>query len=420
MFFREMYFRFRANKKTFIFLLSQVTVYFVLLGTFFAFTQELHYGKDALEKTYANKSIFQLLDGYYDPDEFESFREQKDALTILKKYYHGLDNAQSFQYLAMFNQGLVVNDRENKLSNIQMREETKEKIVKSFQMNRQAHDFFSLSISEGRSFGIEDFYDNQDRIPVIVGSNFSESVSVGDLFEVVYYQNIVTLEVVGVLDKNSKVYFNGDAEYYLDDHFVIPYINYLEPQNDFQEWFQEIVYFAMINGYIATNKTETASENMMAELETIAQNSGFHNYLFIGSNPNTQPYRGLMNVMNQNYRLAVWLFITAFVLNALTICLQLFLILKRSYPAFAIHYLYGATLSNLIFRLCCEIGMVLLGAVALSYTIMKYTLQITDINMLIGILSVAVLFSLAISLFPVYKLRTTQLAFLLNDEGGDN
>ena len=402
-----------------VFLLAQVTVYFVLLGTFWAFTRELHYGKDSLERTYEDISIFQLLDGYYDPEAFENFRARDDALAILKQYYNGLDNARGFHYFAMFNQSIIVNDPDNKLPNIASREETDDKRVKAFQMNQQAHDYFSLPISEGRTFCDADFYDKQARLPVILGSDYAEYISVGDLFEVSYYQNTLILKVVGILEKNSMVYFNGDAEYYLDDHFIIPFINYLEPEDAFQEWFQEIVYFAMVNGYIAIEKTDIAAQNMMAEIEVIAQSSGFNNYVFIGSNPHTQPYRGLMNILNQNYRLAVWLFVFSFVLNALVVCLQFILVLKKSYPAFAIHYLNGATLSALVIRVCCEMGAILLGAAALSYVIMKFLLHIADINVLVGLVIIAMLFSVAVSFLPVYKLRTTELASLLNDEGGD-
>lgn len=107
---REIMLYYRSHKVENIVLICQIAAFFILIGTFFAFTSEAHYGKSNIERAYKDKAIYQLIDGYYDPDEFESFRAEPNALNILKSYYNALNNAVSFQYLAMFNQNIIIDD----------------------------------------------------------------------------------------------------------------------------------------------------------------------------------------------------------------------------------------------------------------------------------------------------------------------
>ncbi len=391
-------------------LICQVTIFFMLLGTFMAFSSEIKYGKNDLERIYENKAIYKLLDGYFDPDEFTKFREQKSALDVLKKYYNKLNTASNFKYLAMFNQKIIIN---NFMERIPQATEGK---INSFQINKQAHDYFNLAVSKGRPFSLEDFKDNGNIIPVLMGSNYGENFSVGDRIEALYYQKEVTLEVVGILQQNTFLYFNGDSEFYLDNNIVLPYIDYNEPKTDFEEWFQEIVYFAMINGHILIEIGDEFANNMMTEVEIIAQETGFYNYLFIGANPNIQPYRGLINVINSNYSLVKWLFAFSFCLNVITICLQLYLMQKRRLPALAVHYLNGASLSNLIKQFSCEILTIILIAFVLNQIVLNYILKVADAETFIFLGITAIVLTFCISIFPIYKLIKFELISLINSE----
>lgn len=413
---KEIFYHFRSNKIITTLLICQATLFFILLGTFIAFTSEIRYGKENLEEIYDNKSIYHLLDGYYDPDEFSSFCSQADSLDIIKDYYAGLNSAKSFQYLAMFNQPIDIDNSKmnNPISNTDGEASTTK--LNSFQMNLQAHDYFRLSVSDGRTFSSADFEDNGNTIPLLVGSKYADSFSVGDCIPVIYYQKEITLKVVGILEENSIVYFNGDPEFYLDDYFVLPYIDYDPPESEFEEWFQKIVYFAMINGYISTENNDTSSNNMMTEVEAISQKTGFYNYSFIGSNPNFQPYRGLINVINSNYRLVGIFFVLSFLLNAATISLILYFEQKKRLPALAIHYLNGASIPGLAKEIVCESACIMILAFVLCQMVLSYILKINDMLSGIFLFVTAIVLILIVSILPIYKLINTQLTELLNNE----
>ncbi|MDR0382305.1 MAG: hypothetical protein LBH86_09995 [Oscillospiraceae bacterium] len=418
--FRELYFYLRHNKMTAFLLTCQISLYLVLLGTFMAFTSEIHYGKSNLENIYENKAIYHLLDGYFDPDEFSNFRDRSDALEILKEYYHELDSASSFQYLAMFNQDISIDAKEVAVNSYSESTDDVEHInVRSFQMNLQAHDYFMLDVSEGRAFVSNDFEDKNGILPVLLGNSFADYYKVGDEISVSFYQQEITLSVVGILSENSLLYFNGDPEFYLDDYFILPYVNYAPPETEYEEERQEIIYFSMINGYISIPEGDGEfTRVMMAEVEAISQKTGFDNYLFIGSNPNTQPYRGLINVMNANYNLVKTIFILSFVINAIVISLILFFEQKKRLPAFAIHYLHGASISILAKRLISEVLLIMLLSYALSQIILSSVLNINSIVPQITLFFTVVVLAVVVSILPISNIVRKPLVVFLNNEEG--
>lgn len=413
---REIILYYRSHKVENIVLVFQITILLVLIGTFFAFTSEAHYGKNNIEKIYKDKAIYQLIDGYYNPDEFENFRAQPNALNILKDYYNSLDKASSFQYLAMYNQSIIIDDVNGDFSEkLSIDDNSHKKNVEAFQMNQEAYEYFDLSVVKGRTFKQSDFNDNGSVVPVLVGNNYMDVFEIGDRLSATYYQKEVELEIVGFLRENTIVYFNGDSEFYLDQYIIFPYINYTAPETEFDEWFQEVVYFSMINGYISIQNGDNFANDMMMELEAISEKTGFYNYVFIGSNPNIQQYRGLINILNQNYNLIISLLIVSFFINMMTIGFQLYMMQKIRLRSMAIHYLYGATLQDLIKQFVVEVLLTIGLATLVGWTILVM-LKISNELILFIILIIASIFMAGISLLSIYKLKNTQLILLLNQE----
>ena len=88
-----------------------------------------------------------------------------------------------------------------------------------------AHRFFELfpvQISEGRAFTDED-YDclNSRRIPVILGSAYNESFSVGDTFEGYYIMERFVFEVIGLAESGNPFYSSAENRPVLTDRYII-------------------------------------------------------------------------------------------------------------------------------------------------------------------------------------------------------
>ncbi len=408
---REVLLYYRSHKVENIVFVCQITVFFILMGTFFAFTGEAHYGKSNIERTYKDKAIYQLIDGYYDPDAFTAFRSEPNALNILKNYYHALMNAESFQYLAMFDQSITINDVNGAADSDggQLKE------AEAFQMNEQACQYFELNVIEGRAFQQGDFDDNGNVMPVLMGNSYMNAFEVGDRLPATYYQREVELEIIGFLRENTMIYYNGNYEFYLDQYIILPYIHYDAPQTESDESFQEIVYFAMINGYISISSGDAHTQDMMAEMEAIAEKTGFYNYVFIGSNPNLQQYRGLINILNKNYDLILSLLILSFLVNMVTLGVQAYMMQQRRLRMMAIHYLNGATLQSLMKQIVMEVLLVIGLAAFLGWNVLV-RLKISNIVILLIFLMIAVTFMIGISLISICKLKNAELMLTLNQE----
>lgn len=412
---REIYYYFKKNKHMIILLVFQVSIFLILFGTFLSFSSELHYGKTNIEKTYHNKVIYQLLDGYFDPDEFLDFRKKEDSLDILKEYYTKLNTAKSFDYLSMYNQAIGIENTEKISSTISSDTIDPYQKTNAFQLNLMAQNFFDLQTEKGRPFNKGDFVD-KDIIPILIGNDLADTLSLGEQLNAFYYNKKVKLEVIGVLTKNTFIYFNGDSEFYLDDYIVMPYVDYGMPSSKDDEEFQKIVYFAMINGYPVTDIGKSNSINVHNELESISQASGFHNYLFLGSNPNIQPYRGLVNIINSNYNLVLQLFAVCFLLNSIIICTQLLFLQTKRLPSLAVHYINGASPQIFVKQFFCEIGLIFFLGYIISGIILNKFLKITDIPGNIILFFTALTLSICASILPIFKLYKTELILLLNRE----
>lgn len=413
---KELLFYYRRYKTENIVLICQIAAFFILIGTFLAFTKDAHYGKSNIENAYKDKVIYKLIDGYHDPDAFEAFRAEPNSLNILKNYYNALNNASGFQYLAMYSQSITIDDMNEVFPQESATTNNRHsKTINAFQMNEQAFKYFDLNLIKGRPFQSGDFKDTGNVMPVLMGSSYIDIFEVGDQLPAAYHQKEVTLEIIGFLHENTMIYFNGDSEFYLDQYIILPHINYNEPETEFDDWFQKIVYFAMINGYIAISPGDSSTHNMMMELETISEKTGFYNYNIIGSNPNIQQYRGLINILNKNYDLILSLLILSFLITMVTLGFQVYMMQKKRLHIMAIRYLSGATLQSLIRQLVMEV-LLAVGLAALSGWIVLVRLKISNMLIMLILLMIAIILTVGISLVSIYKLKNTELMLILNQE----
>lgn len=83
---KEVYYYFSNNKIRVLVLICQISILFVLMGTFNAFSREIYQDKDTVAKLYEDKAIYQLLDGYYEQDKFNSFYREGKFFNTFKKF----------------------------------------------------------------------------------------------------------------------------------------------------------------------------------------------------------------------------------------------------------------------------------------------------------------------------------------------
>lgn len=405
----------------------QISLFFLLFGTFIVFINELEYESNKLQNAYEDKAIYHLIDNYYDGNKYDDFISQPDYLYKLKDFYTKLNTSGDFQYLAMFNHHIFLEDSNNKIplkfiegyeNGNQKHQEKNDGIlltaVKSFQLNKEAFDFFKLSVSEGTVWDASEFKRSSKVLPVILGSSYKNIFAIGEETTIRYYNKLVSAKIIGFLEENSKVYYNN-PEFYLDDYIILPYIEYGQPISANDELFQQINFFAMINGFIVTENDPSNTQMVFQRVEAIAKKSGI-SYSFIGLNPHFLKYKGLMTILQENSLLVQTIFLLITLLNLAVINIIIFLQQKRRQSILAIHYLYGASKFRLIGLQMLEVGILFFAAYLSSFVILIHFMKLGDILTQLLLLLLCIAMCVFACIFPVYRLLVSPLV-LNNNEG---
>lgn len=418
---QELWFYLKKNKLFIGSLYVYTFLFFLTLGTFLAFIDQLDYEADGLQEVYEGKAFYELLDGYYEGEDYAEFTSRPDALSILKSYYQALSNSTDFDYLAMFDHYVLLQDNglpEHFITGYEYGAEKHQEIinsithtaVKSAQMNLAVPQFFGLKVAEGRTWSSADFKGATKTIPIILGSSYRNNYQVGNHISLQLYLNKLEAEVIGFLEENSKVYYKGNAEFYLDDYVLLPYIDYENPNSEADKKFQIMNYFARVNGSIVLENTPLNTSNTMQRIDSIAQSTGFNEYSFIKFNPNYQPYRGMMTVIQENRNLVWTLFVFALLINLIVINLLLYLQQRRRLSYLAVHSISGATKGQMIAMQIREIGVISFSAYLSSFLILFQLMQIGTITIQAYLLVICVFITLLACLFPSYQILVRPLA----------
>lgn len=388
---KELQFYFKKYKILMLILYVQLTLFFTFVGGFVCFMQQLQNENHRMHKMYAGKSIYHLLDGYYEGEKFSKFVRQPDYLHKLKSYYHNLNQTNDFAYLAIGSHHILLKDNGIPAKFLEGYEQGREKqqtkvgedlftAIKSFQMSQQAFSFFDLVVSEGRTWSERDFKGTGDSLPVLLGASYRGIFRIGEETTINFYFKPFTIKVIGFLKENSKVYCNQDTEFYLDEHMILPYRDYEnKPISKIDKIFQKASYFAMINGYIVTDNNPASTQVMMQRVDAIAKKSSIEAYSFIGGNRHFLKYRALLTVLQQNTWLVQTVFLSITLLHFFILIILFMLHQKRRLPFFAVHYINGSTKFWLVKMQWSEIASIIFPAYVTSFIVLTNIVKIGNI-----------------------------------------
>lgn len=428
MIFKELKLYFKKYKVITIMIYFQVTLILLLLGSFLYFMNSLKYEENGLKEIYEGKALYQLIDNYINEDE-ETLMNNDNSLEIVKNYYNSLNSSKNFQYLNVNNQAMGLIDY--KVNDIfkygyefgQLPEPNNSNItpIKSIQINKQAFDFFKIDVSDGVSFSQDDFKSNDKFIPVILGNSYKDMYKVGDTLPIEYYLTKFNAKIIGFAKPNSKVLLNGNMEEYLDRYMIIPQIDFDKPTNKTEYEFQKIVYLVRSNGYISVNNNIEAIQNMMSDIKLISEKTGFDKYSFVGYNPHLNQYNNLLSVIRENQHLIKTILLIVTIFSILILTIVILLQNKRRYSYFAIHYMQGSTLNQIILQQYLEIVTIFIFAYITYFIILNNIFFIGDNKIHIILFIFIISISLILTAFSTKQIITNSIYKFLstNEPGGD-
>lgn len=280
-----------------------VTCFLIVIGVFAFLRIESIVAKANIQGIIDGKNVYTIIDTLRDPDSFSLFREDANNINKLAEFYNMLNESKKFMLISSFDQPMAIRGFKGGeqflysqgMGNI----ENNISIVKSMQVNKNLFDLYNINYegTEVLDWDNIDYWETE--IPVLMGASYTEIYNLGEKIDVNYYNRAYKLRVVGFIDENTFIYYQGDPEFYLDDFIVIPYPSeaHLVDSSDFN--FEGILYFAMINSNIAAPN----DLDIVNELQQISLQSGFDDFTIAGLPQLTFRYSQMLSVLTSNQTL---------------------------------------------------------------------------------------------------------------------
>lgn len=416
---KELQFFLKRNRKIAVLVFFQLFAFLLLCGIFIEFLYMLDIKSSDAGQYFDGKTVYQIIDDYYDGEAFDKFNQAEDALSDVKAFYEGLDHASDFQYITMTDQFVEISKPDipqNFIPNgFPLTEAAEYKPVRSFQINERGISYFGLGAASGRIWQNADFAEPAGSIPVLLGANYTGTFQLGEKVKVRYYQKIMDAQVVGFLHPNSKVFYFNDPEFYLDDYFIMPYVNWGNPVSAADSIFQKICYFAMVNRFVITEKNELAVQRMMQSIDIISQEAGGFQYSFVGMNPQLLRYNWLVSILRANETMLKGIFLWAFVLNVIITALLLYMQQKKQEKIYIMHLFHGASAGKMFLLKLSEVLIMIGSSYSMYYIVMSYALKIGEVRTHFYILGICILMAAVLTMSLLYQLLRRPIAYYLSD-----
>ncbi|MGX7148100.1 hypothetical protein [Enterococcus ureasiticus] len=324
----ELFYNFKKNGFLILLKTTILAVFFMLIYLFLLFTVNMNLELNSNLDEASNKELYTLTDTLTEPDAFYNFRQSKELLSTVKSFYEKLNTNKNIDFISSFDQPLQI---ENFKGTIEFNEAygtdteiignyidpmTKKEVfdAKSFQVSKNFFDYYNLETENEALFPWNDINIDNHTLPVLLGSNYKKSYSLGETIKGSFYLKPFDFKIIGFLKENTSVFYKNDLNKYLDDYIIVPYPEKLGNVSNENKEFVGMLYFAMLNGDISV-KQNKGLDYLTKQLSSIAKETGFYDYTLLGVPTFTLQYNRMYELINYNKTLLISIFL------CITICL---------------------------------------------------------------------------------------------------
>lgn len=206
------------------------------------------------------QNLYGLRDTLITAEPFREFRQDPSRLRQLAEFYNVLNSSEEISFTSAFNQPLPIADfrggdgydgwqdmgappkgvYRDPISGRDMQD------VLSLQLNQRAFEFAGFEVAEGQGFDWDRVDYSASTLPVLLGSGYSSLYTVGDVLAGELYGQQFSFRIIGILEPNSSMFYQGTFGFFVDDRVIVPYPPRLDIADDTLD-FTGILGFAMIN-----------------------------------------------------------------------------------------------------------------------------------------------------------------------------
>jgi hypothetical protein len=219
-----------------IFLVSIIAVF--CMGICCILWLGTNYDVSDYKEVYEDMQFYTIADRFTGDAEWELLDPQSQPK--FRIFIQLLQESPYFDYFMLYSQHVDVGNYRGKIenrygyeyssnnSNVESLRPSKDGVersftsVKGFWIGEGVTDYFHLDIKSGRAFQAKDYIFNPNqKIHVILGSNYSEDYNVGDHIYINFIFAEQEAEIVGFLEEGSNIYYRG-AYQNLDRYLIMP------------------------------------------------------------------------------------------------------------------------------------------------------------------------------------------------------
>ncbi len=215
------------------------------------------------------REIYKLTDNFMGEEE-RSFFSRQDNVAILKELYEWLNNNEHFQYIVASTQGFYM-EEDTFLDQFKVGYEYNNVFVdnqyKSIQTNSDFMEYYSIDISEGRTFEPKDYMIQNNVVPILMGYDYKDYISIGDNLEFYYCNKEMIGRVAGFLESGSY-YNDGRNLQVLDRYILMPALEDITVDSVLtksEKSFQLKVYLDHCSGFVASDQSASEIQKMIAQ-----------------------------------------------------------------------------------------------------------------------------------------------------------
>lgn len=250
----------QKDKKTWLKWTITYVIFLICIFSFYYLSQN---------KSDFKKQYFQLVDieDLHDRSYISNLYSQSDLMTRLDKFNQELRNNNNFIFIEFSPVQIEFIEEPNNPTDLEENQTSIDQTtanndkdivvtpVEGIMLDQTALDLYSLATSDGELFSDEDFVQTDNKLPLLLGSDFQDYYSIGDTIPLLHYGEEWVGVVKGFLKENEQI-TQDTMIYHLDNYVLCPSFESTTLITGFDDNYQKRMHHSKIQGYVILNNKE--------------------------------------------------------------------------------------------------------------------------------------------------------------------
>ncbi|MGG4386178.1 hypothetical protein ABEX08_29680 [Priestia megaterium] len=220
--------------------------------------------------------------------------------------------------------------------------------VLSLQINDSVFNLNHIQILEGRKFSKKEYIynNNTNKIPVILGNDYSSMYKLGDNINILVYGKEFQGHIIGFFEPSQKIMTSNEPEVILDKYIILPALtfktalsNYLPKDPNAQVFFRATL-FATTNSLLLTDSSPL---EIRKDMDRISKSAEFEDFQIIGASG--LAINTLVSMTKANLKLIYLAIAILFLIAMCTFVYTLYLKVKKNIDTYTVLLISGANMN---------------------------------------------------------------------------